>query len=673
MTVRRQVYDLLMTIKNDTHEISIPKSKIYSCIPYSELETVAEIILSDSLDVEQLYWAYIEDNATSIQLNLRPIFLSLDITIVRDESLKRIVEFMHDFLSKSSTPIFPDFVKQWLPENILPYMINSDGTINPKRFEFFFYKKLAHHISTKKLILEHSIRHKAVEDNLIKLPKWKKDKSNLLRTIPYSKIKGKPISLMNKLEQDLPELYQKINHNIQNGNNTDVLIKTSKAGEPTWRLKPLDKASDPNESLFINFQKRSIVDVMQFVNSKTHYSDAFESILPRYAKQSNNELLINAVILANALRIGVNGMSDICDLKLSSLITAEKSFVRMETLNDALHKINIELSKLEIFKDYDIHGNAHASLDGLKIGSRLANIAARHSPKFLGQDAGVSSYNLIFNYLSIIGKLISSNQYEGNFTFEMMLHQNMSDFNIEYASTDKHGMNCLNFALFDLTDYIFAPRIPKPHNQTLWGFGKHHQYKDLLIKPHKMVNKNYVLNNWDHMQRMLVSMITGESIPSIVIAQMSSQNYRSPTKLAFSHYNHIIRSKFILNYIDDKNFRRGIECALNRGEAYNNLYRAITVLNGGKFRGQSEAEMIIWDQCTKLIAAVILYYNTYILNHLYLNANTPQEKEWLLNLSPGAWVHINLLGYYQFYGADNAQFIEDILSKWNWKETMENG
>ena len=174
------------------------------------------------------------------------------------------------------------------------------------------------------------------------------------------------------------------------------------------------------------------------------------------------------------------------------------------------------------------------------------------------------------------------------------------------------------------------------------------------------------------MLRMVVSILTGDAIPSVVITKMSSQKYRSKTKLAFTHYNNIVRSEFILQYINDKNFRRAIERALNRGEAYNNLYRAITLLNGGKFRGQSETEMMIWHQCSRLVAAVILYYNAYILNYLYVNAKTQEEKELILALSPGAWEHINLLGYYQFCGLKSAQFIDEWLAKWDWQQSVKN-
>ena len=112
---------------------------------------------------------------------------------------------------------------------------------------------------------------------------------------------------------------------------------------------------------------------------------------------------------------------------------------------------------------------------------------------------------------------------------------------------------------------------------------------------------------------------------------------------------------------------------LHRGEAFNNLYRAVALLNGGKFRGQSEAEMMLWDQCSRLVAAIILYYNAYILNHLYINAKSQAEKDLILALSPGAWIHINLLGYYRFCGLESSQFVDEWLSKWDWQQALKVG
>ena len=101
------------------------------------------------------------------------------------------------------------------------------------------------------------------------------------------------------------------------------------------------------------------------------------------------------------------------------------------------------------------------------------------------------------------------------------------------------------------------------------------------------------------------------------------------------------------------------------------MYRAISILNNGELRGKTEIEMEIWHQCTRLIAAIIHYYNAYILNNLYMNSKDEEERRFLAGLSPTSWVHVNLLGHYQFYTQSNVDWIENWLKQWNWRGSVD--
>ncbi len=70
---------------------------------------------------------------------------------------------------------------------------------------------------------------------------------------------------------------------------------------------------------------------------------------------------------------------------------------------------------------------------------------------------------------------------------------------------------------------------------------------------------------------------------------------------------------------------------------------------------------------TRLVSSVILYYNSYILNGLYENSADEMTKEYLLGLSPGAWIHINMLGYYQFIGEGSYSYIDRWIKHWRYQ------
>ena len=174
----------------------------------------------------------------------------------------------------------------------------------------------------------------------------------------------------------------------------------------------------------------------------------------------------------------------------------------------------------------------HRSLDGLKLETNLRNIMARHSSKYFGARTSVSAYNEIVNWLSISSRLIGYHDYEGHHAFEMVHHQNTSEIKPTHISTDKHGLNAINFALFDFMDMTFAPRIPKPHRETLWGFGNSKDYEGMIIKPAKFVDKNLVAEEWDNMQRFSAFLLIGEAAPNSIIRKfcqrLCQQNKKSP-------------------------------------------------------------------------------------------------------------------------------------------------
>ena len=666
---RKNVSELLITIKNYPHPTHIPKQELYNHVPENDLLIVAALLMSENLNKKLLFWKYIDSIEEAIKINLRPLFLAIDFNVTNDDLLKEAISYIKTGLTKKSLseqPL-PSSLQDWISEKQGEYLFH-DKTPIANRFEFLLYMKMIHSLSTNRLSLKHSIKYKDVNDDLLPKKDWNENKKKILKKLDYPKLSASIKNTLKIKKDMLEDLFETVNDAIKKGDNKQIKLTTTTNGAYKWRLRPLDPGPDPNQSLFLGLQQRPIAEIMYFVDKKTKFTRFFEPILPRSKKGDFDSESIMAVILANALRMGSRKMSNSCDINESALLTAESAYIRLETLLPAIDAINNEAAKLPIFKEWYINSILHGSLDGMKIETSLRTIKSRFSNKYFGNGVGVSAYNEIFNCFSIASRLIGTNEYEGNFAFEMVHHQNTSIIKPSHISTDKHGMNSLNFGLFDLTDKVFAPRIPKPHREILWGFGKAENYEGLIIKPTRFVDENFIFEEWDNMQHLVASLLVGTVNPSIAIRKLAAKDYFSKTKKAFVQYNHLVRTQHILEFLHDPKFRRSILYALNRGEGYNNLYQAITILNKGELRGQNEVEMEIWNQCTRLISSVILYYNTYILNSLYLNAKTDSEREFLCSFSPAAWVHINLLGHYQFCRIASIDWLDQWLRGWDWKK-----
>jgi hypothetical protein len=89
-----------------------------------------------------------------------------------------------------------------------------------------------------------------------------------------------------------------------------------------------------------------------------------------------------------------------------------------------------------------------------------------------------------------------------------------------------------------------------------------------------------------------------------------------------------------------------------RIESYHQLHAFLAEVSGKKhLTGRTDLDVAISNECGRLIANVVIAYNSILLSML-LNRRQTAEKEKFLELlrkiSPVAWQHIHFLGHYLF-------------------------
>ena len=130
-------------------------------------------------------------------------------------------------------------------------------------------------------------------------------------------------------------------------------------------------------------------------------------------------------------------------------------------------------------------------------------------------------------------------------------------------------------------------------------------------------------------------------------------------------FDNIIKSIYILNYIDKLIIRQGVQKALNRGEAYHKLKRAVFHAHQGKFRVKTELEQNVWNECARFITNNIIYYQAYLLSALLTQkkkAGRHEEVDLIKRISPIAWQNVNLFGRFEFHNQQNEINIEEMIS-----------
>ena len=523
---------------------------------------------------------------------------------------------------------------------------------------------LCNNLESGDVFCRHSVRFRSFEDDLLSDEQWQ-EKEALIAQV------GLPI-LTQTAEEHLAELKElletrlvQVNQRIASGENEQIEIK----GSGRWHLPYSRVDEDVNNPFFESLPHVNIQAVFQFVNRHCLFMNEFTHVLHRYAGRQADIRTLIACILAWGTNMGLGRMGQTSDIGYQALFTTSNNFVRLETLQKANDVVANALAQLPIFQQYHIGNTIHSSSDGQKFETLIHTINARYSPKYFGLMKGIVAYTLVANHIPVSARIIGANEHESHYVFDL-LYNNMTDIQPTVHSTDTHGTNEVNFGILNFFGYQFAPRYRDLYDkvaQGLYGFKHPSQYpSDWLLRPIRKINEKRVVDDWGNMKRIIVSLALKTTTQSIIIGKLSAYARKNKTKRALWEYDNIIRSLYLLDYIDSISLQRHVQKALNRGESYHKLHKAVSFANFGKLRFKTEGEQQIWNECGRLIANCIIFYNAMILSNVLLHQVKKGDAvaaAALEQVSPVAWQHINFYGRYEFTKSVQPIDIEAIVQE----------
>jgi DNA invertase Pin-like site-specific DNA recombinase len=132
-------------------------------------------------------------------------------------------------------------------------------------------------------------------------------------------------------------------------------------------------------------------------------------------------------------------------------------------------------------------------------------------------------------------------------------------------STDTHGFSEAIFAVTHLLGISFAPRIKNLKKQTLYMFRSRRggDRAGWAIKPEQYVDPDAIVADWDDILRLVATIKLKEGTASEIFRRLNSYSRQHSPYTALKAFGRIIKSIFILRYIDDVELRMVIENLLN--------------------------------------------------------------------------------------------------------------
>ncbi|MFI4954569.1 MAG: Tn3 family transposase [Gammaproteobacteria bacterium] len=607
---------------------------------------------------------------------LRPLLMALDFssTVANNPWLAALDWFKTIFQNQKSlsTQVPENCPQGTIPKRLQQYLVETDQEgktikLHADRYEFWIYRQLKKRLRAGELYLEDSIHHRCLEQELVCL----EEKESILQELKIPAL-SQPIE--NRLDDkfaELHELWIAFNDDLKQGR-----LKHLRYDEDTKTLHLKKYHEHKEEELQHNFYSQlplcDITDVLQFVHEPCDYLSALTPIQPRRAQPSTDKKSNIAVIIAQALNHGNAKMAEICDIPYHMLQETYQSRIRLATLKKSNEKICNGIAKMPIFPHYSMDLDLlYSSVDGQKYEVERPTIKARNSKKYFKKGKGVAAYTLLANHISLQTELIGTHEHESYYVFDIW-YNNTTDVMPDVVTGDMHCINKGNFAIMDWFGGQLFPRFTNLEAQRkhLYCPRLVEEYKDGLVQPVGQIDRQLIENNWPMLQRIIATLASKEMKQSTLIKKLCTFTSGNATRKALFEYDKLIRSIHTLKYMRDPQIQKNTHRSQNRIESYHALRAAISQVGGRKqLAGRTDIAVEISNQCGRLVANAIIYYNSAILSKVleaYEKAGNKKGLAFLKKISPVAWAHIHFQGHFVFSDEITID-LNALIAKLNWK------
>jgi TnpA family transposase len=387
------------------------------------------------------------------------------------------------------------------------------------------------------------------------------------------------------------------------------------------------------------------------IHAHTGFANEFTHVSESNARADDLHISICAVLLAEACNIGLEPLikHNIPALTRHRLNWVKQNYMRSETLTSGNSQLVDYQTKIPLAQAWG--GGEVASADGMRFVTPVRTINSGPNKKYFNSERGITWYNFISDQFSgFHGIVVPGTLRDSIFVLEGLLEQ-QTRLNPTEIMTDTAGASDMIFGLFWLLGYQFSPRLADAGESVFWRIDMNANYGALDELACSCVKMNRITQHWDDMLWIAGSLKLGTIQASELIRSLLKSERPSSLAKAIIEAGRINKTIYLLNYIDNKEYRRRILTQLNRGEGRHAVARIICHGQRGEIRKRyREGQEDQLGALGLVTNAVVLWNTLYMeaaLNHMREKGIQVKEED-ITRLSPLQHIHINVLGHYSF-------------------------
>lgn len=583
------------------------------------------------------------------------LFQCLDAMLLKssspDESLLRVIAWITQFRSSHKEHVRADagfgaVELDWLVDKKWRALIEgsdpSSGLVHRKYLELCVFSHVMEELKSGDLYVQNSDQFDDYRDHLVSWEQFDAEVGD------YGAMVGLPAdgsALVALLKQQLLDVSQKVDDRFPDNEHVDI-TETGLLIRRTDRAPPPDGLPEVDQAITNSIATTSILDVLTETERWLDLHKLFGPLSGFESKVDDPRKRFLTTLFCYGCNLGPTQTAlSVKGLSRKQIAWLNLHHVTEERLDKAIFKVVNSYNRFSL-PQYWGTGKS-ASADGTKWNVYEQNLMSEYHLRYGGY-GGIGYYHVSDMYIALFGNFIPCGVYEAVYILDGLV-KNESDIQPDTVHGDTQAQSAPVFGLAHLLGIKLMPRIRNIKELVFFKAEPGVPYQHIQSLFRGTIDWDLLALHYRDMLRVAVSIKLGKITPSMILRRLGTFSRKNKLYFAFRELGRVIRTMFLLNYINDVELRRSIHAATNKSEEFNNFVKWLFFGGEGIIAENLRHEQRKVIKYSQLVANMVILHNVQWMSRKLkeLQGQGYQVGEPVLKaLSPYRTTHINRYGDY---------------------------
>jgi TnpA family transposase len=572
----------------------------------------------------------------------------------QDESLLDAIKLIrhHRFNHREYVPAneagLEDLELDWMSEKWRSLVFRRNSAATPefahrKYFELAVFSAVMDELKSGDLYVEHSGIY---DDWRNHLATWEEYEREVKRYGEMVGLATEPDLFVEKLRTNLSTLAREVDDRFPENGTVEIdeagslVIRRHEKSEPPQEMAQIDGL------LTEGMNPASILDILTETEKWLDLHKLFGPLSGLESKIDDKRKRFITTLFCYGCNLGPTQTArSVKGLSRRQVAWLNLKHVTEQRLDKAIFKVVNAYNKFALPRYWGT--GKSASADGTKWNLYEQNLLSEYHIRYGGY-GGIGYYHVSDKYIALFSHFIPCGVYEAVYILDGLIN-NQSDIQPDTLHGDTQSQSGPVFALAHLLGIELMPRIRNIKDLLFYKAERNDRYEHIGPLFRGTINWELIQRHLKDMLRVVISIKMGKVAPSTILRRLGSASRKNKLYYAFRELGRVIRTMFLLKYINDAELRRTINAATNKSEEFNDFVKWSFFGGDGIISENMRHEQRKVVKYNHLVANMIILHNvhemTRVLKRIQSQGYVLTEQV-LKGLAPYRREHINRFGEY---------------------------